>query len=302
MEMRSAVCVSLGSPTRDKAVELNLNGVPIRLERRGAGGDAKRARRMFAALDGEVDALAVGGTDLYINLDGRDYPIRATHKLVRDVHRTPVVDGRRLEYALERRLFELAAPLLGDEPHFRRAFIPFAADRLGLVIAVSEVADEVRIGDLMFMVRLPIAVHGLKPFKRLLRIGLPFVGHLPMAMLYPPGSKDQPPKPRFARHWREADLIAGDWHYIHQYAPSDLERKVVITNTTTEENIELLRRRGVHKVLTTTPRYEGRSFGVSPMEGLLTAYAGQGRPLTIPELDALIDELDLRPTLQVLNP
>ena len=89
-------------------------------------------------------------------------------------------------------------------------------------------------------------------------------------------------------------------HYIQKYAPHDMRGKFVITNTTTEENIRVLKNRGVSQVLTTTPRYDGRSFGVNMMEGVLTAYAGLGRQLSIQELNALIDELDLRPSLQVL--
>jgi hypothetical protein len=54
-------------------------------------------------------------------------------------------------------------------------------------------------------------------------------------------------------------------------------------------------------VITTTPRYEGRSFGTNMMEAALTAYAGQGRPLTDAELNGLIDELELRPSIQQLN-
>jgi hypothetical protein len=78
----------------------------------------------------------------------------------------------------------------------------------------------------------------------------------------------------------------------------DLSGKTVITNTTTEENIEFLRARGVRVVITTTPRYDGRSFGTNMMEAALTAYAGKGRRLSDAELNALIDELDLRPSVQ----
>jgi hypothetical protein len=82
----------------------------------------------------------------------------------------------------------------------------------------------------------------------------------------------------------------------------DLTGKTVITNTTTEANLEFLRERGIHTVITTTPRYEGRSFGTNMMEAALTAYAGKSRPLTDDELNDLIDELDLRPTVTQLNP
>jgi len=299
--VKRAVSVSLGRPARDKRVVATFKGVQVSIERIGTGGDEKKARRLFAELDGKVDVLAVGGIDLYVYLDGRDYPIRAALKLVQDVHQTPVVDGRVLKRTMERRVFELAAPALGGIPHFRRAFIPFGTDRIGMAEAVTEVADEVVIGDLMFVFGIPIAVHGLDRFRKLARILLPAVGYLPMSMLLPPGTKEETHQPKFHRYWMEADLIAGDMHYIHKYSPDDLTGKTVITNTTTPENIELLRARGVSKVITMMPRYEGRSFGTNVMEAALTAYAGKGRPLTEAELDALVDELDLRPSVEQLN-
>jgi hypothetical protein len=115
------------------------------------------------------------------------------------------------------------------------------------------------------------------------------------------GSGGYEPEPKYDRYWEEADLIAGDFLFMRKYMPADLTGKTVITNTTTAENIELLRARGVRQVITTTPRYEGRSFGTNMLEAALTAYAGQGRPLSDAELNALIDELDLRPSVQQLN-
>jgi hypothetical protein len=144
-------------------------------------------------------------------------------------------------------------------------------------------------------------VRGLKRFKRLAHLLLPAVGYMPLNALFPPGAKTEQHKPKFESSWQQADLIAGDMHYIYKYSPSDLSGKVVITNTTTNENLETLRQRGVRMVITTTPRYEGRSFGVNMMEGALTAYAGKNRPLSAEELDALVTELELRPFIQQLN-
>ena len=131
--MKRAVRISLGSPTRDKCVQLQLNGQLIQVKRIGTGGDEHRARQMFTELDGQVDALSVGGIDLYVRLDRRDYPIRAALSLVKDVHRTPLVDGRVLKYVLERRVFELAAQGRGGLPHYRQTFMPSYVDRIGLV-------------------------------------------------------------------------------------------------------------------------------------------------------------------------
>lgn len=299
--MKRTVSISLGSPSRDKQVIVNLNGVQISVERIGTGGDAQAARRLFTELDGRVDVLTIGGIDLYVQLEGRDYPIRAALKLVQDVQHSVVVDGRMLKYALEGRIFELAEPLLGGHPHFNCAFIPFGTDRIGMINAVSRVADQVIIGDLMFMFGIPYPVRGLEQFKRVARLLLPLAGYLPISVLFPPGARNEDYSPKYERYWLEADLIAGDMHYIHKYSPLNLSGKTVITNTTTEDNIQLLRQRGVQRVLTTTPVYEGRSFGVNMIEGLLTAYSGLKRQLTIPELNALIDEVDLRPSLQILN-
>ena len=87
--MKRAVSVSLGSSTRDKRVVVTLKDEPISVERIGTDGDAKEARRLFAELDGKVDALGVGGVDIYLRLDGREYPLRAALKLVQDVTKHP---------------------------------------------------------------------------------------------------------------------------------------------------------------------------------------------------------------------
>jgi len=298
--MKRAVSVSLGSAARDKQVVVNFKRESIQVERMGTDGDVDKARRLFAELDGEVDALGVGGVDLYLRLDGRQYPLHAALKLVQDVRRTPVVDGRGLKHTLERRVFELAAPALGGLPHFCAAFVPVAVDRLGLAEAVAEVADQVIIGDLMIALGIPIPIGGIKSYRKLARILFPVVSHFPMSLLfYGSGGKEATPK--YQRYWKEADLIAGDFLFMHKYLPQNLAGKTVITNTTTAENIALLRARGVRTVITTTPRYKGRSFGTNMMEAALTAYAGKGRSLSDAELNNLIDELDLLPSVERLN-
>jgi hypothetical protein len=298
--MKRAVSVSLGTSARDKRVVVTFKGEPISVERIGTDGDEEKARHLFAELDGEVDALGVGGVDLYLRLGDREYPLRAALRLVQDVHQTPVVDGRGLKHTLERRVFELAMPALGGLPHFRNAFVPVAVDRLGLAEAVAEVADDVVIGDLMVALGIPIAIRGIPSYRRLARVLLPIVSYFPMSLLFY-GSGGEEHEPKYQRYWEDADLIAGDFLFMRKYLPDDLTGKTVITNTTTVENIEFLRARGVRQVITTTPRYEGRSFGTNMMEAALTAYAGKGRPLSDAELNGLIDELDLRPSVEGLN-
>lgn len=295
--MKRAVSISLGSSARDKRVEVRFGDETILLERIGTDGDVEKARRLYLELDGKVDAFGVGGVDLYLRLDEREYPLRAALKLVEGVKHTPLCDGRGLKHTLERRVFELAAPKLGGMPHFRQAFVPMAVDRLGLAQAVEEVSDRVVIGDLMVGLGVPIPIYGVRAFKRVARVMLPFVSYFPMSMIFY-GSGGAVQEPKYTKYFQAADLIAGDFLFMRKYMPPRLEGKTVVTNTTTEENIALLRERGVKRVITTTPRYEGRSFGTNMMEAALTAYAGKGRRLTDEELNALIDELELRPEVE----
>lgn len=300
--MKRAVSISLGSSSRNKQVVVNFQGEPVSIERVGTDGDVEKARRLFAELDGKVDAFGIGGVDLYIRIDDREYPLRAAFYLVQDVRRTPVVDGRGLKHTLERRVFELARPSLGEVPRFRRAFVPVAVDRIGLAKAVSEIADEVIFGDLMIALDIPIPIRGLQQYRRVARLLMPFVSRFPMSMLfYGSEGTEKEYQPKYQRFWEQADLLAGDFMFMKKYLPYDLTGKWVVTNTTTAENVKMLQERGARVVITTTPRYEGRSFGTNAMEAALTAYAGKGRPLTDEELNGLIDELNLRPTVEWLN-
>ena len=112
--MKRAVSISLGSSKRDKSITINLGGQEILVERIGTDGDVAKARQMYLDLDGKIDAFGVGGVDLYLRLDKREYPLHAALKLVKGVTQTPLCDGRGLKHTLERRVFELAKPQLGN--------------------------------------------------------------------------------------------------------------------------------------------------------------------------------------------
>ena len=293
--MKHAISISLGSSKRDKSVKVNLNGQEILVERIGTNGDIEKAHQMYLDLDGKVDAFGVGGVDLYLRLDDREYPLHAALKLVSGVKQTPLCDGRGLKHTLERRVFQLIKSQLGDV-RFKQAFVPVAADRAGLAEAVAEVAERTVFGDLMVALGVPIPIYGIPAFKRVARVMLPIVSHFPMSMIFY-GSDGAEHEPKYTKYFAESDLIAGDFLFMRKYMPTDLSGKTIVTNTTTEDNIALLKERGVKRIITTTPRFDGRSFGTNMNEAMLTAYAGRRRRLSDDELNALIDELEIRPTL-----
>ncbi|HID89957.1 MAG TPA: quinate 5-dehydrogenase [Anaerolineae bacterium] len=299
--MKRAVSVSLGSSTRDKRVTLTLFGEEITLERIGTDGDVERAIQLYNELDGKVDAFGVGGIDLGFNVAGRYYPLHSAQKLVAGVRRTPVVDGGGLKHTLERRVAQFIEEHIGDEIQPKRVLIPSGVDRYGMVLSFADAGYEMIIGDLGFALGLPIPIRTLRAFHALVRVLLPILSHLPLDWLYPTGEKQEETVPKFESWYQWATVIAGDCLYIKRHMPERLDGKVIVTNTTTETDVERFRECGVRYLVTSTPCLEGRSFGTNVMEAALVALAGEGRPLSTDELEEWLDRLSLEPAIQKLN-
>ncbi len=298
--MKHAVSISLGSSKRDKKIEFNLGNQTILLERIGCDGDEKKARAMFAEMDGKVDAFGVGGVELYVRIGRKNYPLRSGINLIKDVRQTPCTDGRGLKTVLEQNVMQMAEPQLPHPISSRKAMMPLAADRFGMAESLHEAGFELVFCDLMFGLGLPIPVYGLINLRRLAAVLIPVVGLMPISMLYPTGQNQDANVPKYKKWFNYGSVIAGDFQYIRRYMPQNLDGKIIISNTTTEADVDLLAERGAAYLITTTPRIGGRSFGTNMLEAALIAYSGQNRELTDAELMTLIKTLDLKPTVQKL--
>lgn len=299
--MKRAVSISIGSSKRDKSVEVTLLGELVRIERIGTDGDMQRAAQLFRELDGKVDAFGVGGTNLALQVAGRSYPLFSVLSLVRDVRITPIADGGGLKNTLEAKLADFLDQNLdlGDRP--RRALITSGTDRWGMTSSFLHADFDCVIGDFMFGLDLPIPVRGERALKLMARLLLPIVGRLPFEWLYPTGEEQEQRKPKWESYFDWASVIAGDCHYITYRMPAKLDGKIVVTNTTTSNDVALFRQAGVHALVTSTPVYDGRSFGTNMLEAALIAVSGKNEPLTDTELQAMIDQIGLKPQLQILN-
>jgi hypothetical protein len=299
--MKQATSISLGSSNRDKKIAVELLGQEVTIERRGTDGNVEAATALFTELDGRVDAFGVGGIDLWIEMEeGKKYPLYAAHKMVKNVHQTPVVDGSGLKNTLESDVVPAMIEALGPSLGSGRVLLTAAVDRFGMTRSFFEHDYEVVCADLMFALGLPIPIRTMKGLRTLARFLLPVVGRLPISILYPTGEKQDQIVPKFTKYYQWATVIAGDCHYIKQHMPDDLEGKVIVTNTTTEADMALFRDRGVNTVVTTTPILEGRSFGTNMMEAALTAISGKKRPLSFAELESMLASLTLKPTIHSL--
>lgn len=301
--MKRAVSISIGSSKRNKSVELELFGEKVVIERIGTDGDMEKAAQMYRELDGKVDAFGVGGADLGLLVDGKWYPIYSALSLVRYVKQTPVVDGSGIKNTLENRAALFIEASIGDyvRAQGKRAFIVTGTDRWGLGQSFVQGGYECVFGDLMFILGLNIPIRTSRGLKLLAATLAPIVARLPFKWLYPTGEKQEERIPKFEKYYQWATAIGGDCHYVKRHMPLSLPGKVIVTNTTTTEDVALFRGAGIKYLVTTTPVFEGRSFGTNMIEAALVAVSGKGRKLTAEELTRLLDQLHFEPQLQELN-
>jgi hypothetical protein len=302
--MKRAVSISIGSSKRDKAVVVKLLGEEISIERIGTDGDMEVAALKYKELDGKVEAFGVGGADLGLMVDDKWYRLYSVEKMVRFIKQTPVVDGTGLKNTLENKAAAFVEAKLGDyvrQHGGKKAFVMTGADRWGLAHGFVQAGYECTFGDLLFSLGIPIVLHSEKQLKTLASLLMPIAGRLPFEWVYPTGEKQEERKPKHPELFTTNTVIAGDCHYIKRYMPDDMVGKVVVTNTTTQADVELFKKCGVKYLVTTTPVLEGRSFGTNMMEAALIAVSGKGRVLTRPEYEDMLARLGFEPSLQELN-
>ncbi len=299
--MKHVVSVSLGSSSRDTDQVVTILGEQVHLERRGTQGDFAAAARLIAELDGEVDAIGLGGIDLFLPVGRRRYYFRDARRLAAAARHTPVVCGAGLKNSLERAMIRALA---GPRPwQGRKVLMVSALDRFGMAEELDQQGARVLFGDFIFALGLPIPLYRLATLHALATVLLPVFVRLPFTWLYPVGSSQESSTTteRFARYYDWADVIAGDWHYIRRYAPGAMAGKVVLTNTTTPADVAFLEERGVDTLITTTPRFDGRSVGTNLLEAAFVAIAGEAGELSAERYREMIAEAGLEPTVLELQ-
>lgn len=272
---KHVVSISLGSSTRDKRVETELLGHHVLIERVGTDGDYGRFCRKLREIDGKVDAIGLGGINLFLAAGPHRYYVRDAVRAIAGL-RTPVVDGSGLKMGWERYVImdvlprEMGRPLRG-----RRVLLTASVDRYSMAQAFVDAGADMLFGDLMFGLGIPIGLRGLTTVNVLAAILLPVFTRLPFTWLYPTGERQERVRPKFHRAYRWAEVVAGDYHYIRRHMPDDLSGKTILTNTITPKDVEDLRVRRVALLVTVTPETDGRSFGTNVWEAVLVALSGR---------------------------
>lgn len=300
--MKRVVSVSLGSSSRDHAVQVEILGESFSVERIGTDGSMEKAIRLIKDLDGQVAAFGLGGIDLYIYAGSKRYVLKDAEKIAAAARITPIVDGSGLKNTLERRVIRQLAKQKEFYLKGRQVLLVCGADRFGMAQALTEEGAQVTFGDLAFGLGIPLPLKSLKSLERVATVIAPIICRMPFKYLYPTGKKQEANNPRFGSLYQDADIIAGDFLFIKKHMPENLNNKIILTNTVTSADIDELKSRGLKTLITTTPELQGRSFGTNVMEGVIVALAGRRPEQLLPsDYEEILDRLDLKPRIVILN-
>lgn len=299
--MKRVVSVSLGSSRRDHRVEVELLGEKFEISRRGTDGDFEKAIVLLQELDGQVDAIGLGGIDVFLYAGKKRYAVEDGLKLMAAVKKTPVVDGSGLKNTLERETVYYLRKHTDLLPPGVKVLMVSAVDRFGMAEALNELGCEVTFGDLIFSAGIPYPIRTVGELEEIAAKILPEMVKLPFHMIYPTGKKqdsqDAEKVQKYGHYYQEARVIAGDYHLVRRYMPG-LTGQIIITNTTTAADVDFLKEKGAGCLVTTTPEFEGRSFGTNVMEGVMVALLRKPwAEITPPEYLDLLQRLNFKPRI-----
>lgn len=304
--MKKIVSVSIGSSTRDHKTQVEFLGQMCELSREGTDGDFNKAVELYRSYDGKVDAFGVGGAEFFLEVGDRKYYFRDIKHIRKAIQVSKVGDGNGIKGILARRaLAALEAHLnqTGETLKGMKGLKTNAVDRYQMAEAMVDAGIDTVFGDLYFTLNVPVLMTSLKQVRAVAGALLPFITQLNYMWFYPLGAQqDKEPEDKYPKLYERADIIAGDFLQIRHYMPPDMSGKIIVTNTTTAGNVEMMRKRGVRLLVTTTPRLEGRSFGTNVIEATLRALIDKpDDQITREDFIKLIERIPLEPNIEVLN-
>lgn len=265
--------VSLGSSTRDFEVTLSLGSHRFCVRRIGTDGSIAKAMEVVTRYDGSVDAIGLGGVNMFYTVGNVKYPCADGLGIAACATKTPVVDGAGLKSTFERQV-PSSLRSWGMALKGKRVLVVSVLDRWGLAEGFQLEGARVLVGDALFALGLPILFPGLASFRLAARLTMGVLCKIPVRRLYPLGEMQLDNTPRYSWAFRMADIIAGDFHFIKRFMPVDIGRRWVVTTTTSQADRDMLAKRGAGGIVTMTPPFGGRTFGANILDAMAVALRG----------------------------
>lgn len=294
--MKHILSVSLGDSDRNSNIIVEFMGEQVQIERIGTDGNKKNLCELLKSYDGKVTAFGLGGTDLYIYAGDKRYTIVESNAMAENAKITPIVDGSGIKATLERRLPDILKKKYDIDLANKKVLMVCAVDRFGLAESLASTGCTVTYGDLVYGLGINYPLHSIKALQRMAKILLPIICRLPVKYFYPIGKKQSERVNKHQSYFLENEVIAGDFHIIKRFMPTNLCGKIIITNTVTEKDYELLKSYGAKILVTTTPKMQGRSFGTNVLEALLVAMGAKSTK----DYEHLLEILNIQPCVEYL--
>lgn len=282
-------------------------GHTLSIERVGCGGDLAQARACLEQYDGQVDAIALEGLPVQLELGAARILHTGGAALAAMPQQTPVVDGHGVRAGLERWgviLADRAQPGIFSQ---KRVLMLPGLNHTGLAQALSRRTPHMRYADPVIYFALP-AVAGVGSRRTLAQAAAPTLEQLkdaPFRRIFPQVGTPGSPRHQEAFEW--ADILAGDMPAIRRYAPRYLARKTVVVEWATPDDLADMRQRGVSIVVTMMPSLTGDNtmgcWSAATVEAALVAVrAAADTPLTEDTYLDLLGDLDWAPAITYLQP
>lgn len=284
---------------------VNLLGKNITILHRGCDGDVEVMARKIGEMDGQVMAIGLQGVARTLRLGKEREEHADADKLFKVAKTTPVVDGSGVRAALERWGVRLAADAEPGIFARKRVLMVPGLNHTGLSQALEQYTEELRYADPAVYFNLP-AVPLVGRAETLDTAAGPTLDQLkdePFNRLFPRAGT--PNRPRSSKPFEWADLLAGDMGAIRRYAPDKLKRKIIVTESATEEDVADLKERGAMAVITTMPPLgsELSELGAAAFEACLVAIRPEGETaLTENTYLNLMAEMEWTPGIRFLQP
>jgi len=251
------------------------------------------ARARISALDGKVDAIGLGGIDVYLYVGKEQLIIGDGKRLAEVAAITPVVDGSGLKNTLERTVVDnlINSGLITQGA---KILMVSALDRFGMAESFVSHGCSCIFGDLIFNIGLDFPLTKLSEIEEIAKKYRSRLLTTPFHLLYPTGAAQEAKSanPAYAKYYDQADVIAGDAHLILRHMPEKIVGKGIVTNTTRETSMARFAEAGAKWVMTTTPNFDGISGGTNLMEAALVALIGKpAQEVTASDYAAWISKL-----------
>ncbi len=300
--MKNVVSISLGSRKQDFEFTTNFLGEPLRVQRLGTDGDARRAERLLEEWEARADAIGLG---LQSDAGGAAAAERPGHPssalLERIAKQARVTTGARLaEIFREWAVRHAQIKIPGTFNNARVLFFDGLANQR-LALALSEFTGNLQFADALLQLGVPKLLGSLDALSRY-AVGAHYARDWLPPRAAAVGLLQDWTHFVLRKALHKASVIVAPVHLLDRFGIEELAGKVIVTSTVNAERIEHFRQAGVYLVIDAAPVIAGHVLAPDMLDAMMIAATGRPQSEILDDhYLAMIAELQLEPRIVYPN-